>query len=117
MNFIARAFTDLISNLIPNDKQFYLTKGWVTDELIPTLKAMNQRAIELKGITENNQGVQSNTIIICIVLGSAILTISILVIICFKAQTNMSNRLQNVVHNLVNSVSLRAPNPMPNFRV
>ena len=43
MNFIASAISELISNLIPNDKQFYLTKGWVTEELIPTLKAMNQR--------------------------------------------------------------------------
>ena len=85
--------------------------------MIPTLKAMNQRAIELKGITENNQGAQSNTIIICVVLGSAILIISILVLVCFKAQTNMSNRLQNVVHNLVNNVGLRAPNPLPNFQV
>ena len=75
MNFIAGAITELISNLIPNDKQFYLTKGWVTDELIPTLKAMNQQAIELKGITEDNQWAQSNTIIICVILGSAILTI------------------------------------------
>ena len=84
MNFIVGAITELISNLVPNDKRFYLTKGWVTSELIPTLRAMNQRAIELKGITINNQWVQSNTIIVCIILGSAILVISILVITCFK---------------------------------
>ena len=117
MNFIAGAITELISNLVPNDKRFYLTKGWVTSELIPTLKAMNQRAVELKGITINNQRVQSNTIIACIILGSTILVISILVITCFKTQNNMFNRLQNVVHNLMNSVGLRAPNPMPDFRV
>ena len=117
MNFIDGAISELISNLIPNDKQFYLSKDWVTDELIPTLKAMNQRAIEQKRIIESNQGAHSNTIIICVVLGSAILTTAILVLACFKNQTSMSNRLQNVVHNLVNSVGLRAPNPMPNFRV
>ena len=78
---------------------------------------MNQRAIELKGITINNHWVQSNTIIVCIIMGSAILVISILVITCFKAQNNMFNKLQNVVHNLMNNVGLRAPNPMPDFRV
>ena len=117
MKFIAGAISELISNLIPNNKQFYLSRDWVTDELIPILKTMNQRAIEQKGIIENNQGAHSNTIIVCVVLGSAILTTAILVLVCFKNQTSMSNRLQNVVHNLVNSVGLRAPNPMPNFWV
>ena len=116
MKFIAGAIPELISNLIPNNKQFYLSKDWVTDKLIPILKTMNQRAIEQKGMIESNRGAHSNTIIVCVVLGSAILATAILVLVCFKNQTSMSNRLQNIVHNLVNSVGLRAPNPMPDFR-
>ena len=89
----------------------------MTDELIPTLKTMNQRAIEQMGIIESNQGVHSNTTIVCVVLRSAILTTAILVLVCFKNQKSMSNRLQNAVHNLMDSEGLRAPNPMPDFRV
>ena len=117
MKFIAGAISELITNLLPNNKQFYLWRDWVTDELIPLLKTMNQRATEQRGIIENNQGVHSNTIIVCVVLGSAILMTAILVLVCYMNQVSMSNRLQNAVHNLLNSVGLRAPNPMPDFRV
>ena len=105
MKFIAGAIYELISNLLPNNKQFYLSRDWVTDKLIPLLKTMNQRATEQRWIIENNQGVHSNTIIVCVVLGSAILMTAILVV-CYKNQASMSNRLQNAVHNLLNSVGL-----------
>ena len=117
MKFIAGAIFELISNLLPNNNKFYLSRDWVTDELIPLLKTMNQRASEQRGIIESNQGAHSNTIIVCVVLGSAILMTAILVLVCYKNQAGMSNRLQNTVHNLLNSVGLRAPNPMPDFRV
>ena len=118
MKFIAGAISELISNLIPNNNKFYLSRDWVTDELIPLLKTMNQRATEQRGITiENNQGAHSNTVIVCVVLGSAILMTAILVLVCYKNQAGVSNRLQNAVHNLLNSVGLRAPNSMPDFRV
>ena len=117
MKFIAGAISNLISNLMPNNDQYYLSRDWVTDELIPTLKTMNQRAIQQKGVIKNNQGVNSNTTIVCVVLGSAILTTAILVLVCFKNQTSISNRLQNAVHNLMDSVGLKEPNPLPDFRV
>ena len=104
MKFIAGAITNLIDNLMPNNDRYYVSSDWVTDELIPTLKTMNQRAIQLKGAIESNKGVNFNTTIVCVVLGSAILTTAILVLLCFKNQTSISNRLQNAVHNRHNSV-------------
>ena len=76
---------------------------------------MNQRAAENRGTIQNNQEIHSNTIIVCVVLGAAVLMIAILIFICHKSQAGMSNRLQNAVHNLLNSVGLRAPNPLPDF--
>ena len=56
MKFIAGAISNLIDNFMPNDNRYYVSSNWVTDELIPTLKTMNQRAIQLKGAIENNKG-------------------------------------------------------------
>ena len=115
MKFITGAISELIKNLLPSNNKYYLTRDWVTDKLIPLLKTMNQRAAEQRGFIQNNQGIHSNTIIVCVVLGAAVFMISILIFTCYKSQAGMSNRLQNAVHNLLNSVGLRAPNPMPDF--
>ena len=117
MKFITGAISELIKNLLPNNNKYYLTRDWVTDELIPLLKTMNQRAAEQRGIIQNHQEIHSNTIIVCVVLGAAVLMISIYIYVCYKNQAGMSNRLQNAVHNLLNNVGLRAPNPKPDFRV
>ena len=89
----------------------------MTDEIIPTLKTMNQRAMQLKGAIENNKGVNFYPTIVCVILGSAILTTAIFIVLCFRNQSNISNSLQNAVHNLMDNVGLRAPNQLPNFRV
>ena len=86
MKFLAGAITNLIENLMPNENRYYVSRNWVTDELIPTLKTMNQRAIQLKGAIESNKGVNFYTTIVCVILGSAILTTAIFVVLCFRNQ-------------------------------
>ena len=117
MKFIAGAIANLIKNLMPNENRYYVSRNWVTDELIPTLDTMNQRAIQLKGAIANNKGVNFYTTIMCVILGSAILITAIFMAYCFRNQSTISNRLQNAVHNLMDNVGLRAPNQLPNFRV
>ena len=117
MKFIAGAITNLIKNLMPNENRYYVSRNWVTDEIIPTLDTMNQRAIQLKGAIETNKGVNFYTTMICVILGSAILIIAMFMAYCFRNQSTISNRLQNAVHNLTDNAGLRAPNQIPDFRV
>ena len=115
MEIVGGALKALINNLTPDGGAHYVDSSWVSEELQPLLKALNQKASNnLKMINEADD--RHNTTLMLVVVMAAILVLMILmIIVCFRSQPHYTRKLTNGIHNIYANIGQRATNEQPSF--
>ena len=115
MNFVNGTVSLLISNLMPNNKAYYVNRDWIKDELFPLMHSVNEKTSENRDNIQDNQTAHFNSMIIIVDIASLLGLVSILTLVCYKTQSSLSGKLTNAVHSIFNKLGTRATNEVLPF--